>query len=174
MAEKGTLYFFTGLAGAGKTTLGGLFYEHLRELHPDAVLIDGHIERENAVAAGAVRDYSLAARLSGAREMFQRCRDLTEQGHDVVCCSMSLFDEIRDWNRANIENYREIYINTGMEALRKRRVRLYSGEEKQVVGLDLPYEEPKNPDVVVKNDGHETPEEIVARIEREFGLSAEA
>jgi adenylylsulfate kinase len=61
-----------------------------------------------------------------------------------------------------------------MEALRKRRVRLYSGEEKQVVGLDLPYEEPKNPDVVVKNDGHETPEEIVARIEREFGLSAEA
>ncbi len=31
MSEKGTLYFFTGLAGAGKTTIGGLFYEKLRE-----------------------------------------------------------------------------------------------------------------------------------------------
>ena len=170
---KGTLYFFTGLAGAGKTTLGGLFYEHLRASRPDAVLIDGHVQRENAVASGGPRDYSLAARLAGARNMFRQCRDLTEQGVDVVCCSMSLFHEIQDWNRANIENYREIYIKTGMDVLRRRRVRLYSGDEKQVVGMDLPYEEPKNPDVVVRNDGHETPEEIVARLEETFGLRAE-
>ena len=39
--EKGTVYFFTGLAGAGKTTIGGLFYQKLHEISPNAVLKDG-------------------------------------------------------------------------------------------------------------------------------------
>ena len=168
MSEKGTLNFFTGLAGAGKTTIGGLFYQRLKEIHPDAVLIDGHIARENAVASGAPRDYSNAARLAGAWGMFAHCKELTEQGHDVVCCSMSLFEQIRAWNRANIENYREIYIKVDMDVLRERRARLYSGEEKQVVGMDLPWDEPTAADLVVENNGKESPEEIVDRIWKEL------
>jgi len=168
MSSKGTLYFFTGLAGAGKTTLGGLFYARLKERKADAVLIDGHVARESAVASGAPRDYSNAARLAGAWGMFRQCRDLTEQGHDVVCCSMSLFDAIRDWNRSNIENYKEIYVKTDMAVLKQRRQNLYSGEQPQVVGLDLPWDEPKTPDVVICNNGHETPEEIVERLERDL------
>ena len=39
--KKGTVYFFTGLAGAGKTTIGGLFYERLKRRSPEAVLLDG-------------------------------------------------------------------------------------------------------------------------------------
>ena len=41
MNEKGTVYFFTGLAGAGKTTIGGLFYRRLKEKKNDLVLLDG-------------------------------------------------------------------------------------------------------------------------------------
>ena len=170
MSEKGTLYFFTGLAGAGKSTIGGLFYERLKVKRADAVLMDGHRIREAAVAGGAPRDYSLAARLNGARGSFRRFRDLTEQGKDVVVCSMSLFDEVRDWNRENIQNYKEIYIKVPMRVLRTRRVELYSGNEPQVVGMDLPWDEPKRPDVVVENDGRETPEEIVDRLVRLFGI----
>ena len=48
MSKKGTVYFFTGLAGAGKTTIGGLFYQRLREKRPDAVLIDGDQARTQA------------------------------------------------------------------------------------------------------------------------------
>lgn len=166
MSNKGTLFFFTGLAGAGKSTLGGLFYKRLKAQRPDAILIDGHIARENAVASGAPRDYSNVARLAGARGMFQQCKELTDQGHDVVCCSMSLFDEIRDWNRKNIDNYKEIYIRTDMNVLRQRRINLYSGKEKQVVGMDLPWEEPKKPDIVICNNGDESPEAIVVRLER--------
>lgn len=170
MDKKGTLYFFTGLAGAGKSTIGGLFYEHLKERHPDAILIDGHKERENAGTTVVQRgDYSNAARLAGARIMFQNCLRLTEEGNDVVCCSMSLFDEIRDWNRANFENYREIYLCVDTDTLRSRRTALYSSD-RDVVGIHLPWEEPKHPDIVIQNDGRETPEEIVARIEKEFDL----
>ena len=57
MDEKGSVYFFTGLAGAGKTTVGGLFYRRLKERRPDAVLIDGDQCRTAAghsTAEGAV------------------------------------------------------------------------------------------------------------------------
>lgn len=170
MAEKGTLYFFTGLAGAGKSTIGGLFYERLKERKPDAVLIDGHKTRERAGVTIVGRgDYSNSARLAGARRMFASCRDLTDQGHDVVCCSMSLFDEIRDWNRANVENYREIFLNVDMDILRQRRMELYSSD-RDVVGVHLPWDVPKNPDIVIENNGNETPEEIVDRIMEAFDL----
>ena len=39
--DKGTVYFFTGLAGAGKTTVGGLFFRRLKATKPNAVLLDG-------------------------------------------------------------------------------------------------------------------------------------
>ena len=39
--KKGTVYFFTGLAGAGKTTIGGLFYRRMKERKNDLVLLDG-------------------------------------------------------------------------------------------------------------------------------------
>ena len=132
------------------------------------MLIDGHVVREKAVASGAPRDYSNAARLAGARGMFANCKALTDKGIDVVCCSMSLFDEIRNWNRENIENYKEIYIRVDMGILRQRRQNLYSGEEKQVVGMDLPWDEPTVPDIVIDNDGTESPEEIVNRLEGVF------
>ena len=41
MDNKGTVYFFTGLSGAGKTTIGGLFYQRLKKTKPNAVYLDG-------------------------------------------------------------------------------------------------------------------------------------
>ena len=48
--QKGTVYFFTGLAGAGKTTIGGLFYQRLKVVRTNAVLIDGDKNRDKANA----------------------------------------------------------------------------------------------------------------------------
>ena len=141
MDEKGSVYFFTGLAGAGKTTVGGLFYRRLKERRPDAVLIDG-----------------------------DQCRT-ADEGRDVVICSIAMYSEIRDWNRENIENYREIYVKVTRETLYRRdQKKLYSSGARNVVGVDLPYDEPERPDIVIQNDGEETPEQIVERLEAFFGL----
>lgn len=43
--EKGTVYFFTGLSGAGKTTLGGLFHRRLKQRKPNVILLDGDLIR---------------------------------------------------------------------------------------------------------------------------------
>lgn len=166
--EKGTVYFFTGLAGAGKTTIGGLFYRRLKARKPNVFCADGDAMDGVIVRSG----YSTASRLREAKQLFHFCHALVEQGIDVVVCSISMYDEIRDWNRANIDNYKEIYIKVTRDTLYRRdQKQLYSSGAKEVVGVDLPWDEPKCPDVVVQNDGQETPETIVARLEALFGLS---
>ena len=167
MREKGTVYFFTGLAGAGKTTIGGLFYQRLREQKPNVFLADGDQVRSIFGRSG----YSKEARQDAARRGFRLWRELAEQGIDVVVCSIAMYREIQQWNRENIENYKEIYIKVTRETLYRRdQKQLYSSGRKEVVGVDLPYDEPQDADVVVQNDGQETPEEIVSRLRSMFGL----
>lgn len=167
MREKGTVYFFTGLAGAGKTTIGGLFYRELKAQKPNVFLADGDQTRSIFGRSG----YSTAARLDAARRGFRLWRELAEQGIDVVVCSIAMYREIQQWNRENIENYKEIYIRVTRETLYRRdQKQLYSSGRKEVVGVDLPYDEPQDADVVVQNDGQETPEEIVAHLRSMFGL----
>lgn len=167
MSEKGTVYFFTGLAGAGKTTIGGLFYQKLKAQKPNVFLADGDQTRSIFGRSG----YSTEARLDAARRGFRLWRELAEQGIDVVVCSIAMYREIQQWNRENIENYREIYIRVTRETLYRRdQKQLYSSGRKEVVGVDLPYDEPRDADVVVQNDGQETPEEIVSRLRSMFGL----
>ncbi|MCI9333042.1 MAG: adenylyl-sulfate kinase [Oscillibacter sp.] len=171
MEKKGTVYFFTGLAGAGKTTIGGLFYRRLKEQKPDAILIDGDQMRlteghstEDGIVLREDR-YTTAARKAGAFRNFQRCKCYAGQGLDVVICSIAMYSEVRAWNRENIENYWEIYIKVTHETLYRRdQKKLYSSGVKNVVGVDLPWDEPSHSSIVIQNDGQETPEEIVERL----------
>lgn len=167
MSEKGTVYFFTGLAGAGKTTIGGLFYRRLRERKPNVFLADGDQVRGIFGRSG----YSTQARKDAARRDFLLWREMARQGIDVVVCGIAMYHEIRAWNRENIENYREIYIRVSRETLYRRDQKgLYTTGRKDVVGVDLPWDEPGHSSAVIQNDGQETPEAIVDRLEKEFGL----
>ncbi len=162
--EKGTLYFFTGLAGAGKSTIGRLFYEKLKEKRADAILSDGDTGRQ---AYGLVqeKDYSTEARRKGAWNSFRWSKETTDQGKDVVLCMIAMYEDVRSWARENIENYKEIYIKVEWNTLLERNQKgLYSPPQKDVVGVDLPWDEPKTPDVIIHNDGQETPDEIVNRL----------
>ena len=82
MKEQGTVYFFTGLSGAGKTTIGGLFHERLKRTKPNVVLLDGD---EIRTVFGEDVGYTAAERLRWAKRIFRVCRMLSEQGVDVVC-----------------------------------------------------------------------------------------
>ena len=167
MGEKGTVYFFTGLAGAGKTTIGGLFHRRLKARKPNVILADGDKMRIITLSTG----YSTQERRDRALQSFRLWKEIADQGIDVVVCSIAMYDAVRDWNRENIENYVEIYVKTNWETLIRRDQKgLYSSGRKDVVGVDLPYDEPKGPDAVVENDGQETPEVIVDRLWRAFGL----
>ena len=172
-AEKptaaGTVYFFTGLSGAGKTTLGGLFHQRLKARKSSVVLLDG--DKIRPVYNEDI-GYGDEDRLKGARRTFRVAKMLADQGIDVVVCSICMYSSVRDWTRAEIEKYREIYIKVQRETLLKRNQKGLYTAGKDVVGVDLPFDEPQNPDYIIENNGQETPEALV--IQLEHALAGEA
>ena len=166
-AKKGNVYFFTGLSGAGKTTIGGLFFKRLKENKPNVFLLDGDEFRKNLCSD---LGYSNEDRLKSAYRGFGMSKMIADQGIDVVNCGIAMFSEIREWNRTNIENYKEIYIKVSKETLMKRDQKGLYSAGKSVVGIDLPFDEPKYPDFVIENNGEEAPEVIVERLEKLLGI----
>ena len=160
----GTLYWITGLSGAGKTTISRELYKILKKKKPNVILLDGDELRKIFGVRGA---YSAEERLNLGFQYARLCEFLTGQNMDVVCGTLAMFHACRQWNRENIIQYREIYLKVPMEVLRKRDPKkIYSraekGELENVVGIDIPFEEPQNPDMIINNDGGQSPD-IVAR-----------
>ena len=164
-STTGTVYFFTGLSGAGKTTLGSLFYQRLKAVKPNVVYLDGDQIRPTFCEDVGYTDED---RRRGAFRLFRVCRLLASQGIDVVCCSISMYSDVRAWNRQNIANYREIYVRVKWETLLSRNQKGLYTSGKNVVGVDLPFDEPKEPHLIMQNDGDCTPLEQVEKIEETF------
>lgn len=159
---EGRLFWVTGLSGAGKTTIGTILYRNLKERYPNTVLFDGDTLRQ---VFGNDLGYSKEDRFACAMRYARLCKLLTEQGIYVVCCTISMFDNVRKWNRENILNYSEIYIKVPIEVLENRNQKnLYhdvkKGTAENVVGMDLELELPQNSDIVLVNDGVKSSEEI--------------
>lgn len=162
----GRLYWITGLAGAGKSSLGRKLFEILKPQNPALVYLDGDSMRE---AFGANGQYEEAQRYQVSMKYARLCHLLTTQGIDVICATVSMFDDVRAWNRKHISNYTEIYLEVSFPVLQKRNQhKLYSGQSghqiKNVVGCDIDAQFPANPDIVLRNDGDDTIDELALRL----------
>lgn len=169
--EKGTFYWISGLSGAGKSTVGKMFYEYLRTKKENVVLIDGDVLREITGDS----DFSEAGRDNRVKKNARLFALLTDQGIDVVNCSIGLRNKYREWNSELITNISEIYIKVSMEELIRRDPkglyrRALSGETSHVYGIDLPYDEPEHPAIVVNNEGETTPEDALRQIIEALGV----
>lgn len=158
----GKVYWITGLSGAGKTTLGRLWAEELRRGGETAVLLDGDELRQ---VFGDDLGFTPEDRQKSAMRNARLCALLSRQGLTVVCCTISMFDCVRSWNRENIPGYFEVYVKVSMDTLRRRDQKgLYSQGDRDVAGVHFQVEEPKAPDLILENDGEKTPEEQIARL----------
>ncbi len=159
----GSVFWFTGLSGSGKTTIGKLFYEELKRVHP-AIFFDGDQLRE--ILGKSSSGYSPEERKALAFRYARLCQRVASQEIHVVCATVSMFEEVRNWNRENIPSYYEIYLKVPPDILYARNQKnLYQSPQNfPPVGFQLPFQEPKNPDIVIPNDGNESPEKICEKI----------
>ena len=161
---SGTVYWLTGLSGAGKTTVGKILYKKLKKQKENVVLLDGDALRQ-AIASDL--GYTQDDRHESARRNTGLCKLLADQGLDVICCTICMFEDVRQWSRTNNKNYFEVYLKVPLEVLKKRNQKnLYEEASDELVGLGVDMEEPKHPDLVVINDGSISPEEIAEEILR--------
>ena len=163
---EGRVFWVTGLSGSGKTTVATALTEKLRAQGSPVVLLDGDVLRE---VFGDAIGHDAKSRLDASLRYGRLCRMLSGQGVDVVCATISMFDETRSWNREHIPHYMEIYLRVPIDELKKRDSKqIYSraerGELSHVVGLDVPCEEPKHPDIIIDNYKDMTPHGAVERI----------
>lgn len=172
--QKGIVYWITGLAGAGKSTIGSALYYELRKKQNNVVILDGDILKQ--LAGGG---YSESERRARAEKYSILCKTLADQGITVIICTIAMFQSVRDWNRKYIERYVEVFLDVPVEILSQRDKKgLYSrqrkGMLKDVAGLDVKAEFPVNPSIILKNDGGMSVTECVDCIKNYIPLKADS
>ena len=95
-------------------------------------------------------------RLVNAKRICKLGKFLDEQGLNVVCAILSIFPETREWNRKNIKNYYEVFIDTPLDMLVDRDSKgIYGkykkGEISDVAGMDIEFHKPDKADLVIDN-----------------------
>ncbi len=165
MVKDGILYWITGLAGAGKTTIGNRLFYELRRDNPNVILLDGDVLKNIVNVAG----YSDFDRRKRAMKYAALCKTLTNQGLIVICCTIAMYDEVREYNRQHNKGYIEVFLDVPAAVLQQRDQKgMYSqyenGKAQNIAGFDVEVEYPKHPDLVLKNDGNLTIKQCVDEI----------
>lgn len=157
-----------GLSASGKTTLGRALHETWKKESPNTVFVDGDDVRKMFEQTDETKSYTKEERRKNADRICRLCAWLDSQSINVVCSIQSIFKESRDWNHRTYSKYFEVYIDVPMEVLLRRETKgLYAsaqrGERKNVVGIDIPFSPPENPDYLFDNSKDGTDMGKIAR-----------
>ena len=141
--------WITGLSGSGKSTLSHELIAHtspFKWIHLDGDELRLIFLSENK--------YDKSSRLNLATKYSRLASLISSQGFNVIVSTISLFQEIHEWNRENIENYFEVYIDANIEDLKKRNAKdIYSlSHATNVTGIDIGYDEPIKSHYVIKQN----------------------
>ena len=158
--HKGFTLWFTGLSGAGKTTISEIIYRRLKDAGAKVELLDGDEVRKN-LSKGL--GFSKEDRDTNIRRIGYVVGLLSRNGVAGMAAAISPYRAVRDELRASIENFVEVYVYCPLEVLVERDVkglykRALAGEIKNFTGVSDPYEPPLNPEVMV-DTSRQTPEE---------------
>jgi adenylyl-sulfate kinase len=166
MEQPGFTLWFTGLSGAGKSTISAIVERELRARGLKVEVLDGDVVRTQ-LSKGL--GFSKEDRDTNIRRIGWVCEVLARNGVAAIAAAISPYRAIRDEVRGNIERFVEVYVECAVDVLAERDVKgLYkkalAGEIKNFTGVSDPYEAPLNPEVICYSDGRETAEQSAAKV----------
>jgi bifunctional enzyme CysN/CysC len=176
MGQKPGVVWFTGLSGAGKSTIANLVELKLHHLGHRTYLLDG-----DNVRHGLNKDlgFTDADRVENIRRVAEVTKLMVDAGLIVVVSFISPFRSERQFARSLLEpgEFVEVFVNTPLGVAEQRdRKGLYKkarrGELKGFTGIDSPYEPPPNPEVellTVSCTAQEAADQVIERL-RELNL----
>ena len=142
-----------GLSGSGKSFLSSKLKDELSNDYGNFLILDGDVVRnvfDNDLGF-SIKDRNLNASRISRLTLF-----LSQNKVNVIVSVLSLFPNWLEWNRKNIKEYYEIFIDVPISILKKRNnknVYFEEGKEnKNVVGVDIEFVKPKSPDLKVINN----------------------
>ncbi len=148
--SPGAVLWFTGLSGAGKSTIAARVHESLATRGERLEYLDGDVIRDRFPMTGFTRD----ARDAHVQRVGFMASRLEHHGVIVICALISPYAATRNSVREMCRNFIEIHVATPLEECEKRDVKgLYkrarSGEISNFTGIDDPYEPPAAPEVEI-------------------------
>jgi len=168
---RGFTLWFTGLSGAGKTTIAEIVEKELREKFGRIEVLDGDIVRTN-LSKGLT--FSREDRDTNILRIGFVANLLTRNGVGVIVSAISPFKEARDQVRREIgDDFIEVFIDAPVEVCAERDVKglyakAYSGEIAQFTGVSDPYEVPAAPELHIhtdQEDKEDSARRVVAKLE---------
>lgn len=147
--QTGVTVWFTGLSCAGKTTLSFAVAEELRSRGYSVEVLDSTFVRQDI---GKNLGFSKPDRDENIRRIGFLAHLLTRNGVIVLVSAISPYIQVRSEVRKRIGNFIEVYVNSPLEVCEARDKKgLYqlarTGVIQDFTGIDLPYEQPINPEV---------------------------
>jgi adenylylsulfate kinase len=161
----GAVLWFTGLSGAGKSTIASAVDARLRDNHARVELLDG-----DALRAILPAGFSKEEREAHVRRVGFFASRLEHHGVIVVAALISPYRASRDFARSLCRRFVEIHVATPLEECERRDVKgLYararSGELRGFTGIDDPYEPPDNPELRIDTQLRSVAESVALVLE---------
>ena len=154
-----------GISGAGKTTLGSRLRDYLTGKGIKSYMLDGDEVRD---VFGNDLGFTKEEREAHIKRIILAAYALDRCNIAAVVCVITPFQHLRDLAREKIGGYREIYIKKDLNASMENDVKGVYGDNRgktDLVGININFDEPRCPDLVIETD-KETIEESLGKIIR--------